>query len=72
MTEHAYDALIHELCRIIAVHSPFSLQEILNAYEALQSIDQVLIAVKEAVTAGCPLDAAVMSIHEQLRGGAGA
>jgi hypothetical protein len=40
--------LVNDLCRVIALHSPFSLQDIHDAYEALQSIDQLLIAVKEA------------------------
>jgi hypothetical protein len=55
-------ALVNDLCRVIARHSPFSIQDIHDAYDALQSVDRVLCAVQDAMTAGCPLHRAVMAI----------
>ncbi len=55
------EEIAQEICQVIAKYEPFSLEEILDAFKELTSVDQVLYAIELAKRQQCKLEEVVRS-----------
>jgi hypothetical protein len=51
----AGNPLLDRICVVIAIHEPFSIDEIVEVYKILESIDELLAVIQKAKEENCSL-----------------
>mgnify|MGYP006286570609 CR=1 FL=1 len=62
MNDHTLkEEIVREICEVLAKYEPFSLDELMQAYDELVSIDRLIYAIEIAKRQQCPLKEVVES-----------
>jgi hypothetical protein len=55
------EEIVREICQIVAKYEPFTLDDIINAFSELNSMDRLFYAIELAKRQGCKLEDVVKS-----------